>query len=115
MFWENVDPLEISFLGFLGFVAIFAYCVATRYVLKTFETNYYFSTSIFIVILTCSVGILLMLVIEMMDIGTDASRALHWRILISGLNGTILFLTPSILIFKLVYGLKLSKTIRLFL
>jgi hypothetical protein len=104
MFWDNLDILEMSFWAILALVAVFAYCIATRYVLKTFETNYYFSTMIFIVILTCSVGILLMLVIEMMDVGSDESRALHWRILIWGLNSTILFLTPSILIFKLVYG-----------
>ena len=67
---------ETIFYSNLSIFALISYYVATRFVLQTFEVkSKYLSTLVFVAVSTCSVGCMEMLVLEMLDVGTNETRA----------------------------------------
>lgn len=97
------------------FVTIFlssglaAYIIARKYLIYGFEKNYWLSLSAFVVVCMASVGLLLMLVMEILGKGSNSMRYSLWVIFISVLNYATLFVLPGLLIHKSVGALKNSS------
>ena len=76
LFETREKLFETIFYSNLSIFALISYYVATRFVLKTFEVkSKYLSTLVFVAVSTCSVGCMEMLVLEMLDVGTNETRA----------------------------------------
>lgn len=111
-----MELFETIFYSNLSIFALISYYVATRFVLKTFEVkSMYLSTLVFIVVCTCSVGCMEMLVLEMLDVGTNETRAFQWKVVITCLNISSLQIIPGLLIFKTIFAQRFRYIVRLYI
>jgi uncharacterized membrane protein SirB2 len=88
--------LSVFFLG----VLIAAYFIAQKYLYQGFDNNNRASLLVFMTVLTSSIGLLMMIVIEIMGLENKSFRLDMWLIIIGTLNYSMLLVVPLFLILK---------------
>lgn len=94
----NIGLISLS-LFFLG-VVIVAYFVAQKYLYQGFDNNNRCSLITFMIVLTSSIGLLMMIVVEIMSLENETFRLNMWIMIIGTLNYSMLLVVPLLIIYK---------------
>lgn len=94
----NLGLLTLS-VFFIG-VLLAAYIIAQKYLYQGFDNDNRCSIITFMTVLTSSIGLLIMIVVEIMGIESKSFRLDMWYIIIGVLNYSMLLIVPLLLIFK---------------
>lgn len=106
-------PIILFSIGLL-LTAILAYLFAVKYLYQEFEHSLSLSLILFINVLVCSVGVLMMLVMEIVHAETPKIRGYMWVYIIANLTYSALFLVPTVLLVRAVNSLKFKRSSHLF-
>jgi hypothetical protein len=104
----------ISLTIFFLAVLIAAYFIAQKYLYQGFDNNNRCSLITFMAVLTSSVGLLMMIVVEIMGLESKSFRLDMWVMIIGVLNYSMLVVVPLLLIFKSCQKLFLNGWIPVF-
>lgn len=84
------------------------YYILTYKIINDYDINNIFAVMIFCLVFSFSVNCMALILFEIWKIGTDFSRLTMWRLVLSFLVYSTLFIIPSIMIYKLIKRLKIS-------
>ena len=87
---------------------LLGYYILTYKIINDYDINNIFAVMIFCLVFSFSVNCMAIILFEIWKIGTEFSRLTMWRIVLSFLVYSTLFIIPSIMIYKIIERLKIS-------